>query len=224
MSEKIKELISKIKFTRLLPFAISAVSIISVCGIIYAVSGLKNHLIWIFGVLAYLLSVIVIFIYDAFSMASGSSLQTDSFIGSMTLEMMVKMPHPVVICNAEGKIAWCNSALTELLSLRSAVGVNFAEIFGKAVTDLKNGSSGEGTRIVYDDRAFRVMVSSVSSKNIKYFLTLWDDVTEIETLEVKLEGDMLQVAYIMADNLEELAQYTKDGVRAAGNEIDKILK
>ena len=214
MPEKIKEIISKIKLTRTLPFIVSALVLIALCGAVYALTGSNNHLIWIAFLLVYVIAVIIFVNSDSLS-STQKGTQAETFIGSMTLEMMVKMPYPVVICSSDGKIAWYNSAFTERIGARNVSGQRFEDLLGKSVTELKAGDSG--TRLVYNDRAYNVKVYSVSSNKKRYFLTLWDDVTEFEALEKKLEDDEIQVAYILADNIEELSQYTKDGVRTAAN-------
>ena len=221
MPEKIKEIISKIKLTRTLPIIVSALVLIVLCGAVYALTGSHNHLIWIAFVLLYIISVII-FISSDYLSATQKGTQAETFIGSMTLEMMVKMPYPVVICSSDGKIAWYNSAFTERIGSRNVSGQRFEDLLGKSITELKSGDNG--TRLIYSDRAYNVKVYSVSSNKKRYFLTLWDDVTEFEALKKKLEDDEVQVAYILADNIEELSQYTKDGVRTAANEIDTILK
>lgn len=220
---KIKELISKFKLTSHLPFAISAVVIITISGLIYSFSDINSHLIWIIGVILYLACAGLIIKFDLFTHSLKDSEKTDTLIGSMTLDMMVKMPHPVVICNADGNIVWYNSALSGNLLSRSITGHNLKELLGKSVSEL-NGNNEEGTRVEFNDRSYVIRVYSVTSKNKKYFLTLWDDITDYELLNQKHADDETQVAYILADNIEELSQYAKDGVRYAANEIDLILK
>lgn len=221
MPEKIKEIISKIKLTRALPFTVSAAILIALCGVIYSATGSNNHLIWIAFVIIYAVAVIIIANSDTLT-ATQKGNESETFLGSMTLEMMVKMPHPIVICSADGKIAWYNSAFAERIGPRNVSGHRFEDLLGKSVTELKSGDNG--TRLVYNDRAYNVKAYTVSSNKKRYFLTLWDDLTDFEELEKKLEEDEIQVAYILADNIEELSQYTKDGVRTAANEVDKILK
>lgn len=221
MPEKIKEIISKLKLTRNIPLTTCALILIAICGVIYSATGSNSHLIWIAALIIYAVAVVIIINFDSLSSAQNGA-QTDSFIGSMTLEMMVKMPYPVVICSSDGKIAWYNSAFTERVGSRSVSGHRFEDLLGKSITELK--ASDNGTRLDYNDRIYNIKVYSVSSNKKKYFLTLWDDITEYKALEKKLEDDEIQVAYLLTDNIEELSQYTKDGVRSAANEVDKILK
>ena len=221
---KIKELISKFKLTSHPPFAISAVAVIAISGLIYSFTDSSSHFIWIIAVVLYAVCTGIIIKFDLFTPALNDSAKNDTLIGSMTLDMMVKMPHPVVICNAEGNIVWYNSALSGNLLSKSITGHNLKELLGKSIYELKGTNGEDGTRVEFNGRSYIVRVYSVTSKNKKYFLTLWDDTTEYDLLNTKLSNDETQVAYILADNIEELSQYAKDGVRYAANEIDLILK
>lgn len=224
MKDKISELISRLKFTRLIPYAGTACALLALTGLIYAITGTHSHIIWIIALIVYVAAVIVMLNYGTIATVSGSSVQNDTFLGSMTLDLMIKMPHPVMICNSDGNIIWYNSAFTDRLGRRNITGLAFESFIGKSLSEIKSGDSDSGTKVSFNDRSYYVRVYSVSSKNKRYFLTIWEDNTDFEALEKKLNDEETQVAYILADNLEELSQYTKDGVRAAANDIDKILK
>lgn len=224
MKDKITELISRLKFTRLIPYAGTACGLLALTGLIYAITGTHSHLIWIIALIVYVAAVIVMLNYGTIATVSGSSVQNDTFLGSMTLDLMIKMPHPVMICNSDGNIIWYNSAFSDRLGRRNITGLAFESFIGKSLSEIKSGDSDSGTKVSFNDRSYYVRVYSVSSKNKRYFLTIWEDNTDYEALEKKLNDEETQVAYILADNLEELSQYTKDGVRAAANDIDKILK
>lgn len=223
MKAKLNELITRMKFTRLFPTTIVTVAFLAVTGAIYAFTGSNNHLIWIAAVIAYATTMVLMLNYGAMTPITAAH-ESGTFLGSLTLDLMIKMPQPVMICNADGKIIWYNSAFTDRLGRRNVTGINFEDFIGKSLSEIKTGDSDNGTKMMLDDRSYFVRVFSVSSKNKKYLLTLWEDMTELEALEKELEDEETQVAYILADNLEELSQYTKDGVRNAANEIDKILK
>ncbi len=224
MIETIKELISKLKFTRLIPYLSSAVAVITVTGCAYAFTGSKNHLFWILAVIAYVCASVIILNFGAVASISGTNVKNDTFLGSMTLDLIIKMPQPVLICNADGNIIWHNSALSNNIGRRSVTGLSFETFTGKTLSEIKGSDAENGTKLTIGDMSFNVRIYQVSSKNKKYFLTLWEDVTHVDKLEKTLKDEEIQVAYILADNLEELSQYTKDGVRGAANEVETILK
>lgn len=224
MNDIIKELLSKLKLTRHLPFAISAVALIAVCGVMYTVTGSSSHIIWIIALFIYACICIGLIYFDVFTPSFKDEFKSDTLLGSMTMDMMVKMPQPVVICNFKGNIVWYNSALTATLPTKAFTGQNVEDILGKSINEIKGVDSDDGTEVEFNGRIYLIRVFSVSSKNKKYFLTLWEDLTEMKRLEKKYADDDIQVAYILADNIEELSQYAKDGVRSAANEIDVIIK
>ena len=57
-----------------------------------------------------------------------------------------------------------------------------------------------------------------------YHLTVFDETSELFDLKDKVARENLAVAYIVLDNLEELAQYVKVDYRQAANNIEMILK
>ena len=94
---------------------------------------------------------------------------------------------------------------------------------------LANGSGGLEYKI--DNRRFlvksyTVKVPSDSGKDglRNYHLTVFDEASELFDLKDKMARENLAVAYIVLDNLEELAQYVKVDYRQAANNIEMILK
>lgn len=94
---------------------------------------------------------------------------------------------------------------------------------------MANGTGG--VEYLIDSRRFiaRSYVTSIISdpkKNEKrnYNLTLFEEVSELFDLKDKLAGENLVVAYIVLDNLQELAQYARVDYRIAANNIELHLK
>lgn len=96
-------------------------------------------------------------------------------------------------------------------------------------TRLANGKGGLEYRI--ENRRFLVKSYTVKvpSDNGKdglrnYHLTVFDETSELFDLKDKVSRENLAVAYIVLDNLEELAQYVKVDYRQAANNIEMLLK
>lgn len=94
---------------------------------------------------------------------------------------------------------------------------------------LANGSGG--LEYTIGDRRFLVKSYTVKvpSDNEKselrnYHLTVFDEATELFALKDKTARENLIVAYIVLDNLEELAQYVKVDYRQAANNIEMHIK
>lgn len=94
---------------------------------------------------------------------------------------------------------------------------------------LANGRGGleytiEGRRFLV--KTYTVKVPSDKEKNElrNYHLTVFDEATELFNLKDKTSRENLVVAYIVLDNLEELAQYVKVDYRQAANNIEMHIK
>ena len=94
---------------------------------------------------------------------------------------------------------------------------------------LANGSGGMeytiGSRR-FLVKTYTVKVPAENGKNglRNYHLTLFDEMTELFDLKDKVARENLVVAYIVLDNLEELAQYVKVDYRQAANNIEVHLR
>lgn len=96
-------------------------------------------------------------------------------------------------------------------------------------TRIANGNSG--VEYILGKRRFLVKSYTVKvpADNTKegyrnYHLSIFDEMTELFDLKDKVARDNLVVAYIILDNLEELAQYVKIDYRKAANNIEMHLK
>lgn len=94
---------------------------------------------------------------------------------------------------------------------------------------IANGNGG--TEYLLGKRRFLVKSYTVKvpADNAKdghrnYHLSIFDEMTELFDLKDKVTRDNLVVAYIVLDNLEELAQYVKVDYRQAANNIEMHLK
>jgi len=94
---------------------------------------------------------------------------------------------------------------------------------------IANGNGG--TEYLLGKRRFLVKSYTVKvpADNAKdghrnYHLSIFDEMTELFDLKDKVARDNLVVAYIVLDNLEELAQYVKVDYRQAANNIEMHLK
>ncbi len=94
---------------------------------------------------------------------------------------------------------------------------------------LANGSGGleytiEGRRFLVKTYTVKVPSDKEKSELRNYHLTVFDEATELFDLKDKTSRENLVVAYIVLDNLEELAQYVKVDYRQAANNIEMHIK
>ncbi len=223
MFRKFKEAFEEHTVKRSVVFFLIALAFISATGVIYAVTDSKSHAIWIVTAVVYAALAAVYFSLNKLITKTGEVIESDSFLGSMTLDLIVKMPSPVVICNSNDIIIWTNGAFSSKFSKMSITGQSFDGFSGVSLSEIKNNSAESGIAVSLDDKVYSVRCYPVSSKSKKYFLTLWEDRTELQSTVKTLNDEDTTVAYVMADNLDEIAQYAKDSTRAAANEIEKLL-
>lgn len=224
MFAKLKERFQGIRISRLLPCAAVAAVFISVTGIIYTATKSSSHFIWIFSALLFILLTIIYLCLIKYVPGTSKVMENETFLGNMTLDLIVKIPYPIIICNSAENIIWYNGAFSLRLGKRNITGTKFEAFSGISLTDIKNDSSDFGVPVTVNGRSYAVRCYPVSSKSKRYYLTLWEDRTELENTIQTMNSEETTVAYVMADNLEELAQYAKESTRAAANELENVLK
>lgn len=224
MFKKIKAFIDELQLTQLLTSALGAIVFLALTGAVYAFSGSHSHLIWIGACALYAVAAVLYFHFAKHLFGRHPTIQNDSFLGSMTMDLIIKMPDPVMICNTSENIIWYNAAFTDRLDKKNVTGNRFEAFAGITLQELRADHSEHGAPVTVDGRSYLVKCYPVASKSKRYYLTLWHDETELVDATARIQSEDTQVAYILADNLEELSQYTKEGTRAAAGEIEKLLK
>ena len=94
------------------------------------------------------------------------------------------------------------------------------------------GESAKGLRLSIGERKYNIsayekavrLSTQEGTEQRSYYLVTFIDVTKEEQLISKIQQEHLVVAYIVLDNLEELAQYVRVSYRSATSEIEGILK
>ncbi len=145
---------------------------------------------------------------------------------------------PFVITDGDGKIIWYNGGFSHMVRrTNSLFGVSLSEFCqitpqelvkstklsmefpADPLTEYEGGSIvqvGEGTYTVHSYEL------QVAGKN--YFMTVFSDMTDFYALRNKIEKEKPVVAYVMIDNLDELAQYVRVSTREAASQAETVLK
>ena len=155
-----------------------------------------------------------------------------SIFGTLSLDFIQNLYMPVLICDDKGKIVWYNSALSATLHAKGV-------LYGKYLDSICNATI---ERIMKSEE--RVEVSFVSAGEIveentdvfvakgyqtvsrgrMYYITIFENVTEEELLQKRLEDEDTLIAYAMIDNLDELLQYVQELYSTAASDVDAILR
>lgn len=145
-------------------------------------------------------------------------------LGNITLDLIVKLNMPVVICTEDGKIVWYNNTFGKLAGAgRGMYGANFETMTGVSVAAVLSPDS-DGTDVELFDRFFRIKGYDMKSHSKTYCLTVWSDCSELNRLSSRLHDEETLLAYIMVDNFDEILQYAKDRYRSASTNVEAALK
>ena len=176
----------------------------------------------IISALIYTASVIAILVYTktrirhAFR-AGGNvpdSILRDSVLG---------MNFPMLICEKKnGKIIWYNNACRSLSGSTSLFGAVFDSLFSVSLDDVLDGGA-EGTIAECAGAYYTVHGRKVGTAEKPFVILTLDDITEFKNLCDEAAARELSVMYIVADNLDELAENEKEKYRRASAEISAIL-
>lgn len=156
--------------------------------------------------------------------SGGAAEEITPFLSNITLEMIVNMYNPVMVCRENGTALWYNAVFADCFNIRNNLsGADLEAVSGLTVDQLMSDDSEFGVPVNAAGRPFSVKGYQISLGKKEYYITLWKDEFEIKELQRRIADDESLVAYIIIDNIEELQQYTKDGSRSAANEVGKAL-
>lgn len=143
-------------------------------------------------------------------------------LGQIMLEIVVKMQHPMVICDMTGKIIWRNRAFglaTETIG--SVMGVGIDTI---STVELETLAEDKETSAELCERRYKIHPFAFKTDEKSYWFLVFDDCTELDALAARVENERSVVGYILVDNLDELSQHGQDNYRSEVNDVTGILR
>lgn len=143
-------------------------------------------------------------------------------LGQIMLEIVIKMQNPMVICDTTGKIIWRNRAfnlVTEKISV--VMGVSIGSLSTVNVEEL---SDGDPISAELCDRRYEITPFSFKTDEKYYWFLNFNDCTELDVLNTKIQNQRSVVAYIIIDNLDELTQHGQDTYRVEANDVSGVLR
>ncbi len=143
-------------------------------------------------------------------------------LGQIMLEIVVKMQYPMVICDTTGKIIWRNRSFGSATEkIGSVMGVEIGSISSVSVEELSDGGTVSAELC---DRRYEISPLLFKTDEKNYWFLIFDDCTELDRLNAKIESERSVVAYILIDNLDELTQNSQDNYRSEANDVSGILR
>ncbi|MBO5898014.1 MAG: DHH family phosphoesterase [Clostridia bacterium] len=152
---------------------------------------------------------------------------------------------PYAVADSRGNVKVINHALQQLLGQKSPLcNMSLSSFCSISMQDIIRSTNepyevrharalderGEvvpgahGFHIRIGDRRYELFAHPIRLRGHDYYLITFHDVSDYLELREKMERENPIVAYIMLDNLQELAQYVRVSYRSAANEIETLLK
>lgn len=78
--------------------------------------------------------------------------------------------------------------------------------------------------VLSDGRVYEIVSYIMRKRGVTYYLITFKDINDFDQLKKRMDYEEPVVAYIMLDNLQELAQYVRADYRAASAQIENILR
>ncbi len=178
------------------------------------------------------------FVLKLYSFFSFRSIAPDDesispILGNITLDFIVKLYLPIIICDESGRIIWYNNAFTEISNSREVlyskyidniVDVTIDRILADTNASDDQTAAVNGVEATAYDRVFRIKGYPIVSQGKTYIITLWNECTELRGLAKRLADEETIIAYVMIDNLDELMQFVQEKYRSASSKVEEILK
>lgn len=150
--------------------------------------------------------------------------------------MMKDVEIPCVLTLRNGIIAWCSHGAYEMFGAStSLLQKNFNDLSGVKLDDLvsmlpedqsdSNDTAEERSMpVIIGEKNYMARIYRKSIGKNSYYLITFSDYTDYARLFEKTENEYPVIAYVVLDNLEEIAQYVRVNYRSAANDIEIILK
>ena len=171
--------------------------------------------------------------FFSFRMPAPDDEKLSPSLGNITLDFILKLYLPVVICDESGHIIWYNNAFTKAADPREVLyakyidtvsGVTIEKIMEETTTSPEDTVSPDGVETVAYDRVFRIKGYRINAQNKSYVITVWNDRTTEKQLAKRISDEETIIAHIMIDNLDELMQFVQEKYRSASAQVENILK
>ncbi len=209
---------------------------VAVCGLV---------LLCIYLVASLIIHLVVRHRIALFRMASDASEEQNSGV-IYTFRNMLKAPYAVV--TEKGKIVTVNAALRSAAGAKSTVfgtditevcDINLSDLIGhaedKADDDAEETESDEEKETIavladkkaicsMGDRIYHIDCHALHSKGKLFYLLMFNDITDLFHLNAKHRAEFTAVAYIVIDNLDQIAQYANVSYQAEATQVDALLK
>lgn len=172
-------------------------------------------------------------LYGFFSFKVTPDDEANPLLGNITLDFILKLYLPVVICDEGGRIIWYNESFIKAANPRdvlyakhidSLCNISMDKILENTDSSPEDTESTDGVEATAYDRVFKIKGYRIKAQGKNYVITVWNERTELVRIAKRLSDEEPIIAYVMIDNLEELMQFVQEKYRSASAQVEKILK
>ena len=212
--------------------------------VVCALDSAYNEVVGVILLTVYMAIVVaMLFVNRQHAAGKKSSSRENVALSTAMSDIIQKVHIPFTITDSHGKIVWYNNELASLSSRKKPLyGINISEFCQIAPEELAK----QNPNISADDlsetlgeiesqrnasgivellgRKFTVTSYEMQAVGKTYFLSAFTEITELCALKERIEEKTPVVAYVVIDNLDELAQYVRVSSREAANEAENVIK
>ncbi len=146
---------------------------------------------------------------------------------------------PYAVVNPNGKIVTVNTAMRNVTGIRETLfNADIASICHRSMEEILSPKEDfiltapeESSRNAFKrslvqigELKFQVDVHPLHSKGKQYYMLVFRDATELSLMADLYHDNLTAIAYIVLDNLEEIAQYVKVSYQSEARQVETILK
>ena len=167
----------------------------------------------------------------------------------LPLGAFARLNQPVALCNEDAKIVWMNRSFANRtprymlikgeIEFKSLFDYSKGEFVGKEKISIKPSElseTGVFNKLADTETGVTVVAArgfggewtmhsyTYASGDSEYFILVFTEDTEKNSWIKKYYDNLTHVAYIVIDNLEELAQSEQESYRQASTQVDTIIK
>ena len=209
-----------------------AVIVLAVCAILMIRTDISPITIIYYALGAYLsllLAVAVATLVRSRLKKSNFSEIRESLFGTISLHFLENLYMPVLICDEKGKVVWHNRALKDQFSEMVVLRNKYVDsICNVTIQEIVQGqievTFGLITDVTQNESVFHSSAYRTSYLGKPYYIAIFQDVTEIKRLNIRLADEDTMIAYVLIDNLEELMLRVQEIYATAVPEVEQILR
>lgn len=230
-------------------YVILAIVVLAFHTVLCTFTELEPAVVGLISIALYALSALAVYLFarrriQLYRTQSNASEEQNSGV-IHTFRNRLGIPYAVIAEN--GRLVTANAAFRRATALKGTfLNVDVSELLGMPVETLlesvrekeetaddeqadeqekeETDEEKKPVTVVLGEQKYRVECHLVQSKGKPYFMLVFHDITELEAITLLHRDEHTAVAYIVLDNLEEIAQYVQVSYQAEASHVGKLLQ